>query len=92
MSTTTAKNDLDTQQTLRIFNLQKANQQNIADTNAVQRIKKLKALHKALLSNKQILREAMYEDFKKHPSEVDLTEIYPVTGELKHTMSHLESG
>ncbi|MCL4131090.1 UNVERIFIED_CONTAM: hypothetical protein GTU68_041248, partial [Idotea baltica] len=54
------------------------------------RIKKLKALHKSLLKNKQALREALYEDFKKHPSEVDLTEIYPVTGELKHTISHLE--
>jgi len=29
------------------------------------------------------------KDYRKHPSEVDLTEIYPVTGDIKHTISHL---
>lgn len=74
----------------RVFQLQQAHQQSIASTTAHQRIKKLKALHKALLAHKEALRDALYQDFKKHPSEVDLTEIYPVTGEIKHTISHLE--
>ncbi len=91
MSIATTSQDTQTSTEIqRVFALQQEHQQVIANTNAKQRIKKLKALHKSLMANKQALRDALYEDFKKHPSEVDLTEIYPVTGELKHTISHLE--
>jgi aldehyde dehydrogenase (NAD+) len=73
----------------RIFDLQKANQFSIANTSAKQRIAKLKKLHQAVLKYRPAIKEAMYNDFKKHPSEVDLTEVYPVTSEIKHTISNL---
>jgi len=73
----------------RIFNLQQAHQFTVAKTNAQERKEKLKRLHKAVLARKQDLRDAMYADFRKHASEVDLTEIYPVTGEIKHSVRHL---
>lgn len=73
-----------------VFNQQKAHQQHLADTTAKERIAKLKKLKKAVLSRKEEIREALYNDFKKHPSEVDLTEIYPVIGDIKHTISHLK--
>ncbi|MDF1696076.1 MAG: aldehyde dehydrogenase family protein [Saprospiraceae bacterium] len=73
----------------RIFEIQKSNQFEVANTTVKQRIAKLKKLHKAVLKYRSAIKEAMYNDFKKHPSEVDLIEIYPVTSEIKHTISHL---
>jgi aldehyde dehydrogenase (NAD+) len=73
----------------RIFDLQQKNQFNVANTTASQRYAKLEKLHKAVLKYRNDIKDALYKDFRKHPSEVDLTEIYPVTSELKHTKSHL---
>ncbi len=72
-----------------IFDTQLKHHQEVANSSAMERIQKLKKFKKALLSHKQNLRDALYKDFRKHPSEVDLTEIYPVTGEIKHAISHL---
>lgn len=68
----------------RIFNLQKANQFKVANTRARERIAKLDKLHKAVLKYRPEIKDALYKDFRKHPSEVDLTEVYPVTSEIKH--------
>lgn len=73
----------------RLFHLQKENQFVVARTSANQRKAKLKKFHKAVLKYRPAIKEALYKDFKKHPSEVDLTEIYPVTSEIKHTISNL---
>lgn len=83
--------DASTGEIERIFNLQHAHQFTVAKTNARERKEKLKRLHKAVLARKQDLRDAMYADFRKHASEVDLTEIYPVTGEIKHAVRHLST-
>ena len=83
--------DASTGEIERIFNLQQAHQFTVAKTNARERKEKLKRLHKAVLARKQDLRDAMYADFRKHASEVDLTEIYPVTGEIKHAVRHLST-
>jgi len=72
-----------------IFKSQLENQQNIANTTTTQRKKKLKQLHKLVEEYRPKLKIALHKDYKKHPSEVDLTEVYPVTGELKHTRKHL---
>ncbi|MEM9548461.1 MAG: aldehyde dehydrogenase family protein [Bacteroidota bacterium] len=73
----------------RIFDLQKKHQFMVASTSSKERIAKLKKLHKAVLKYRSYIKEAMFNDFKKHPSEVDLTEIYPVTSEIKHTISNM---
>ena len=75
----------------RVFALQQKNQFKVANTTASQRIAKLKKIHKAILKYRPQIKEALFNDFRKHPSEVDLTEIYPVTAEIKHTKSHLRS-
>ena len=72
-----------------LFKNQVSFQQEVANSTASQRIKKLKRLKKAILTSKQEIRDALFKDFRKHPSEVDLTEIYPVTGEIKHTIAHI---
>ena len=72
-----------------LFDQQVNHQRIVARSTAKERIQKLKKLHKAVLSNKEKIRKALHEDYRKHPSEVDLTEIYPVTGDIKHAISHL---
>lgn len=74
----------------RVFELQKQNQYNIGNTGASERKKKLKLLKKAIEKTfRNEIREAIYADFKKPKAEVDLSEIFPVTSEIKHTLSHL---
>lgn len=73
----------------RIFELQKKKQYAIANQSASERIKKLKRLHKSIVKYRSDIKEALFNDFKKHPSEVDLTEIYPITSEIKHVKSNL---
>lgn len=73
----------------RIFTLQKNNQQQVANSTARDRIKKLDRLHEAVLKYRTEIQQALYNDFRKHPSEVDLLEIYKVTSDLKHTKAHL---
>lgn len=73
----------------RIFSLQQNNQQRIADTTARERKQKLDRLLEAILKYRTEIQEALFKDFKKHPSEVDLVEIYKVTSDIKHTKSHL---
>ncbi|WP_055443797.1 aldehyde dehydrogenase family protein [Lacinutrix himadriensis] len=75
-----------------LFNTQKANQYNIGNTTYTQRIAKLNALKKAVeFTYKDKIRQALFDDFKKPFTETDLTEIYPVIGEIKFAKSHLKS-
>ena len=77
------------QEVERIFELQKANQQNIANTTANDRRRKLDRLHKTVLKYRQEIRDALYKDFRKPPAEVDIGDIYPVTSDIKHTRNYL---
>ena len=70
--------------------MQKQNQFAIALSSAKDRIKKLKRLKNCILKYRTEIQEAMYNDFRKHPAEVDMTEIYPTTSEIKHICAHLK--
>ena len=73
----------------RIHELQQRNHAIVGATAAAQRIEKLRRLHHALLARAPEIRQAMWEDYRKPASEVDLSEIYPVVGEARHAMRHL---
>jgi aldehyde dehydrogenase (NAD+) len=73
----------------RIFKLQQVHQYTVAKATARERKEKLKRLYAAIVAHKQEIRDALYADFRKHPSEVDLTEILTVTSEIKHAIRHL---
>lgn len=81
--------DAQTAEIERIFKLQQTHQYTVANTTARERKAKLKRLHDAILAHRQEIREALYADFHKHEAEVDLTEVFPVTSEIKHTIRHL---
>lgn len=73
----------------RIFAAQKAHQFEVGNSTVSERRAKLKRLQEAVMKYRPEIKEALYQDFRKHPSEVDLTEVYPVTSEIKHARSHL---
>ncbi|MEO1518332.1 MAG: aldehyde dehydrogenase family protein [Bacteroidota bacterium] len=71
------------------FEKLRAHQFAVGNTTYAQRRKKLQKLHRAILRYRPQMKEAAYKDYGKHPSEVDLTEVYPITSEIKHTKRHL---
>lgn len=81
--------ETDTAQVQTLFEALKHNQFAIGNTNVAQRKAKLNKLHNAILKYRPKIKEALHKDFRKHPSEVDLTEIYPITSELKHAKRKL---
>lgn len=88
-STSEALQRLDIQQ---LFELQKANQWSVGKTTAKQRKDKLKALKNAVEYDfRQALRDALMADFRKPKAEVDLSEIFPVTSEIKFILSKLDN-
>lgn len=74
----------------RVFALQQANRYAVANTVAAQRIEKLRTLLELVNGCKKKIREAVYEDFRKPGPEVDLTETFVVTSEIKHSIKHLK--
>ena len=72
-----------------LFELQKANHRNVAKTTAKERIRKLRKFQKTLMKYRPEIKEAMWKEYRKPAAEVDLTEIFPLTSEIKHTCSNL---
>ncbi len=79
----------DTPEILRIFQAQQANKQNVKNTTAGQRKKKLKELRDLLLKRQQDIRDALWADFRKPEAETDMTELYPVLTEVRHAIAHV---
>ena len=59
-------------------------------SSAAVRIKKLKTISSWVEQHSEDIRQAIYKDFRKPAPEVDLTEIFPVQQEIKHTTSYLK--
>lgn len=74
-----------------IFAEQLENQYVIAKSTLVERIEKLEILRDLILRYRQDIRKAMFDDFRKAPTEVDLTEILTVTNEINHVIKHLSA-
>ena len=75
----------------RVFDIQKENQYKVGNRTARERKAKLEALNQTILKYRTEIQQALHDDFGKHPSEVDLSEIYPVTSEIKHAKSRMNS-
>lgn len=86
--TTTAATDVAHIQSL--FEEQKKNRLRVARQDAQARIEKLKTLRRVIMAHKVPIQKALQADFRKHPGETNLSEIFPVTNEIKHTIQNLE--
>ena len=71
------------------YNLLLDNKKILNNSSTRTRIKKLKKLKEIILKNRVKIKEALKKDFKKNPSEVDLTEIFPVVSEINFTINNL---
>ena len=74
-----------------IFKSQKANAQNVANSNAQERKTKLHKILDWTLAHEAEIGEALFADFKKNPAETNLGEVLGVVGETKHLIKHLNS-
>lgn len=73
-----------------IFEKQRANQYRVAACNVVERKEKLRRLATAVESTyREEIRAAMFADFGKSATEVDMNEILPLTSEIKHVIRNL---
>jgi aldehyde dehydrogenase (NAD+) len=72
-----------------IFGAQVNNHWIVGQASTRARIAKLKKLENWIITNKQAIRDALYKDLKKPPTEVDLTEIAVSLVEIRHAIRHL---
>ncbi len=54
------------------------------------RKKILRSFEFFLMENRLRISNAVYQDFKKPQTESDISELYPVLTEIRHTLAHLE--
>ncbi len=73
----------------RVFQLQQDNKRRIAGTSAKERIRKLKAVKRAVERRSGEIKAALHADFKKPEAEVMAAEIYPITTEINHIVGNL---
>lgn len=60
-------------------------------SNAEERIERLNRIKNWIKKNQDEIRDSLWADFKKPIPETDLSEIYPVTSEINHTIKNLKS-
>lgn len=75
----------------RIFELQQQQQWHMARTSARERIARLQRLHDAIIAHRDEISAAIQADFSKSPTETVLSEIGPVTTEIRHAIRNLRS-
>ena len=75
----------------KIFDAQKTNHRSVGKTTAKQRLRKLEKFRATLMKYRPEIREAMWKDYRKPAAEVDLTEIYPLTSEIKQVKRELRT-
>ncbi len=73
-----------------VFDAQRKNRWNIAQSTAEQRISKLQVLKTALIARRHEIVTAMRADFGKCQAEVAMSEIAPVTDEIAFVCSRLK--
>ncbi|MEO0471211.1 MAG: aldehyde dehydrogenase family protein [Bacteroidota bacterium] len=73
------------------FDAQKAFAPSLVLTDHRVRREKIKRLLDFVTKHQAAIAKAIYQDFKKHPTEVDLTETLVIQSEAKHAMKHLKT-
>ena len=81
--------NIKTQKLESTFNSILENHPKIKNTTSKERIEKLRKLKKNIFLYRDEIKKALFKDFKKSSSDVDLTEIFPVISEIKNNISHL---
>ncbi len=72
------------------FELQKKKSLILRQKSISERKKLLLGFEKHILKNRQRIQTEIHKDFRKPLTEIDISEIYPVVSELRHTVSKLK--
>ncbi len=72
-----------------LFAAQKQRFEEKGPSTAEERIAALERLKTVIVANRAELRRAVHEDFRKPAAEVDTTELFVVTSEIRHAVRHL---
>jgi aldehyde dehydrogenase (NAD+) len=75
----------------KVFDLQKNHSLILRSSTVEERIGLIRNLHDWILGHRDDIKKAMYADYRKPYTETDITEIYPVLSEAKHTIKNLKS-
>jgi aldehyde dehydrogenase (NAD+) len=75
----------------QVFDLQKTHALDLRSSTAEERIGLIRRLHDWVLSHRDDIKKAMYLDYRKPHTETDISEVYPVLSEAKHTIKHLKN-
>lgn len=73
-----------------IFEAQKQKSLTLRIQPIKERKKLLREFCKFILGSRERIQKAVHQDLKKSYIEVDLSEIYPVVNEIRHTLEHLD--
>lgn len=84
------KTQLNPEKIDQVFAAQQITAEKWRSSTATERISRLKMILAWIKENKKEIHKAIYADFKKPIPEIDLSEIYPVTSEINHTIKHLK--
>jgi aldehyde dehydrogenase (NAD+) len=84
-----ALNDLAKREISEIFDSQREYFNNHHPISVAERKDKLKRLLNSIYENQEKIKDVVYKDFKKPGPEVELTEIFTVTSEIKHALRKL---
>ncbi|MBL0214121.1 MAG: aldehyde dehydrogenase family protein [Myxococcales bacterium] len=72
-----------------LFSRQRANRAAVKRSTASQRVAKLERLRDAILAREQQICAALYADFRKAATEVEISEILPCLVELRDAIKHV---
>jgi aldehyde dehydrogenase (NAD+) len=81
---------VDNQRIIEVFARQKSKSISLRSEPMAERKKRLKKFESFLLKNKERVATAVFKDFKKPSTESDISEVYPVLTEIRHTLEHLD--
>lgn len=74
-----------------VFDQQLQHQYVLARTSAEERVEKLQRLHDTIIQHRDEIANALWQDLHKSRTEMVITEIGFVCGEIRHTMERLRS-
>ncbi|MCV9389130.1 aldehyde dehydrogenase family protein [Reichenbachiella ulvae] len=75
----------------QLFEQQKEKALQMRSAPIAARKKNLKVLLRWLDENKQRIRDAVYQDLHKPETDIDISEIFPISNEIKHALRHLNA-
>jgi aldehyde dehydrogenase (NAD+) len=90
METAIAPEKVDIEKINKIYKEQRNHKPAMVRLTAKERIARIKKIKQAMFDYREQIEDAMYRDFKKHPTEVDVTELYAVINDANHTIKHLK--